>query len=293
MTSEQQVSVRSVRRLIKVGTSALKATRWKRVVAFADRIEAWSEAATRRRFIVTLIALVALIVAVRPLVSVLTDLAIVTNERFLGWGYCFERDPGTKGFDARRNRRSCIPDHISLFTWQDGPRREGCLDCDSNAAQLVVASEGQQLWVEYYFKKDRWLPAHHWKLVHPRLVAVDHREGVVLQRVDHGIRVCSTAFHPLTLEFFVPLDAGRGCDAPSLWGYTTPLARLDRLLDRVLRKHECSPVTNTLYLRWLQDPIPNRAACSDDLTNPYLFLPVDRMPKAWKSVSRVSIIRRD
>jgi hypothetical protein len=121
---------------------------------------------------------------------------------------------------------------------------------------------------------------------------VNHLEGFVLQRVDHGIRVCTEAFQPIALEVFVPLDAGRGCAAPSLWGYSAPFARFDRWLDRVWRDRDCLPITNSLYYRWLKEASVNPNVCSD-LHNSAMYPPEDRLPKEWTKGSDVSIIRRD
>lgn len=285
--------LRRVRRFIVTATRVLRATRWRRLVGLADKIEHWARSATRRRFVVVLVYLVAFTVAAKPLFSAAVDSFTLVNERVLGWGYCYERDPSSRGFNARRYRRSCVADQISLFTWQDGPRASGCTDCDNRAAQLVVGGEGRsQVWVEYYLEKGRWLPGHVWAVAHARLVPGWHLEGIVLQRIDHGIRVCNKKRQPLTLEVFLPLDAGRGCQSPSLWGYAAPFARLDRWLDRIWRGYGCPNVTNTFYVRWLtSDAKPNVDECWRDEKDTQMFR-ADAKAE-WQPGAKITVIRRD
>jgi hypothetical protein len=285
--------MRIVRRIIKQGTSALRASRSRRLVLLAERIDRWSEAATRRRLAVLLISLTALVIAIWPFVEVVTGVAIVANERLLGWGYCFERDPSSIGFDKRRYRRSCVLDQVSLLTWQEGPRQHSqCSDCDNRGLQLVFANEsGQgQRWVEYYLENNRWSPAHVWKVVQPRLVVAG--EGIVLDRIDHGIPVCDIASRPVTLEMFVPLNAGRGCAAPSLWGYSAPFARFDRWLDRVWRGYHCDPISNSLQYRWETEESAHPLKCSTT-HNSDMYRPLTANPREWTPGPHVTVVRRD
>lgn len=278
-------------------TAILRATRRPRLVTLANKVDAWAVKASRRRVVVFMVALLAFVVVAKPMYSSVRDAVILLAD---SWGGCYERDPSSTEFKGRKSERQCAPGQVTLFTWREEGDTAACTVCNNRALQpTAVKGDGQQTWTEYYLVQEgspaalQWRSAHNWSLSHLRLNRGDgsYDEGLVLQREDHGAPVCSLSGKPLTLELFVSLDAGLGCDAS--FAVATPFAGFRKLLDSA-RGFSCDAAKNSLHYRWVQISSGEvKGPCPADRSNPYLTKPDPVPPIKWNKGPLVSVLRRD
>jgi hypothetical protein len=153
----------------------LRSTKVKFLVRVAPRIEHVAVRLTRKRFVAVLIALVAFVVAVKPMVATIGDGVNFFGKHFLGWGVCYELVPSETGFRGTSEKRTCHPGAVAAFKWRYPFDKDACDACENRAFALgAVEQSGRSRWVELYMKKSApggpqdWGAAHNWIVVDPQ-----------------------------------------------------------------------------------------------------------------------------
>ena len=215
----------------------LRATRTGLLIRIAEKIEEGAIRITRTRVAAVSIALLGVVIAIKPIISTLYDGIDFVGRQYFGWGACYELSPRMQAFASTKEKRICHPGEAVAFKWRYPYDLDGCDKCDNRAFVLVKAEQsGRSRWAEYYLRKPTtdpqqdWGPAHNWIVVDPQANrgSGSYSQGLLFRRVDQPAMVQDGRVK--IIEAFVPLKIGKGCTKNST-------------------EKTCPPSENTLYFR--------------------------------------------